>query len=259
MNGIYNFSEVELIAFVLVLVRISSFIVVWPVLGQFAVPNPVKVLLGFAMTLCVFYTVRPTYLATPKLVDNFMFLSLLEALYGIFLGFLVRAYFFAFEIAADLMSMSMGLNSAQQFNPAMGRSVSAVDSFFVILVALVYLGVNGHHYLIRGLVESFQYMNPSQTIFSKTLFGELMKMLTQIFVMGFKMAAPIVIAVLVANIVMGLLGKVVPQINVLVMSMPVNISIGFLLLLITMPLLLSEAQGVVHTAVGQLFKVMRGA
>lgn len=259
MSGLYNFSEVELIAFVLVLIRISSFLVVWPILGQFSVPNPVKVLLAVSITICVFYTVRPIYLETPKLIENFMFFSLLEVLYGIFLGFIVRAYFFVFEMAADLMSTSMGLNSGQIYNPAMGRSVSAVDSFFVILVALVYLGVNGHHYLLKALVESFQYMNPSQTIFSKTLFGELTSMMKQIFMLGFKIGAPVVVAIFVSNLVMGLLGKVVPQINVLVMSLPVNIALGFLVLLLALPLLLTETQGVIHMAVNQLFKVIKGA
>lgn len=257
MSSIYQFSETELIAFVLVLIRISSFLTAWPVFGQFNIPVPIKVLLGISIAMCVFYPVRGYFVSAP-IQNNFLFYSMLEALYGAFLGFIVRAYFFVFEIAADFMSMSMGLNSAQMFNPAMGRSVSAIDTFFIVLVAMVYLGVNGHHFMIKGLVESFQYMNPSQTIFSKELFGQLTSMLKQIFTMGFQIAAPVVMAVFVSNIVMGILGRVVPQINVLVMSLPVNISLGFMVLLLALPLLLTEAQGVIHTAVVQLFKVMKG-
>lgn len=258
MSSIYQFSETELIAFVLILIRTGSFLVTWPVLGQFIIPTPVKVLLSIAITMCVFYPVRQFYVDT-GVQNSFLFHAAIEAMYGVFLGFIVRAYFFVFEIAADFMSVAMGLNSAQLFNPAMGRSVSAVDSFFLILVSMVYLGINGHHYLVKGLIESFQYMNPAQTIFSKALFGQLIYMLKQIFSMGFQIAAPVVMALFVSNIVMGILGKVVPQINVLVMSMPVNIALGILVLFLSLPLLLTEAQGVIQTAVIQLFKVMKGA
>ena len=231
---------------------------VWPVLGQFVIPTPVKVLLSLSVTMCVFYPVKVFYLA-PLVQNSFLFHAFLESLYGVLLGFIVRAYFYVFEIASDFMSVSMGINSAQLFNPAMGRSVSAVDTFFVILVALVYLGINGHHLLIRALVESFEFINPSSTVLSQNLFGELVRLLKQIFMMGFQIAAPVVMAVFVSNIVMGILGKVVPQINVLVMSLPVNIALGFLVLLLSLPLLLTEAQGVIHAAVVQLFKVVKGA
>lgn len=257
MSSIYQFSETELIAFILVLIRTGSFLVVWPVLGQFIIPTPVKVLLSLSITMCVFYPVRDFYVPA-AIQNNFLFHAALESIYGVFLGFIVRAYFFAFEIAADFMSVSMGLNSAQLFNPAMGRSVSAVDTFFVIMVSMVYLGINGHHYLVKALIESFEFINPTHTVLSKSLFGDLTQMLKEIISMGFQIAAPIVMAVFVSNIVMGILGKVVPQINVLVMSMPINIALGVLVLLVSMPLLLTEAQGVIHTAVVQLFKVVKG-
>ena len=257
MSSIYQFSEAELIVFILVLIRTGSFMVAWPVLGQFVIPTPVKVLLSLAVTMCVFYPVKDFY--NPTLVQqNFLFYAALESIYGVLLGFIVRIFFYVFEMAADFMSVAMGLNSAQLFNPAMGRSVSAVDTLFVILVAMVYLGVNGHHYLVKALVESFSTINPEKTILTQNLFGELAQLLKQVFSLGFQIAAPVVMALFVSNIVMGILGKVVPQINVLVMSMPVNIALGVLVMLVSMPLLLREAQGVIQTAVVELFKVVKG-
>src|SRR5690606_5611667 len=158
-------------------------------------------------------------------------LSVKEIFVGVSLGYLARMFFFAVSIAGQIMATSIGLASAQLYNPQMGSQTTSVEELKVILASMFYLGIQGHHLFISGLAESFNFPPLGRLARS---FGGLEQMgvlVQQVMEIGVKISAPVLISILFVNIAMAVIGRAVPQINVLITSLPVNILVGLFILI----------------------------
>lgn len=257
LNGLYQFPEGQIIAFALVFLRLIAFVIAWPVFGAAVVPVPLKVLLGLVFSMIVFPTISFQNVDMIAITDQIIFMAIRELLIGLFLGFLMRMFFFAVSVAGEIISVTMGLASAQLFNPAMGTSSNVVEQFQVLLATLFFLAMNGHHLFIAGIAQSFELV-PIAVVGIKTAgFMEIAEMGQQILLLGLKMSAPILVSIFIVNVAMGILGKAVPQINVLVTSMPVTIMLGFGVLMITTPLFINEMSGLVDIMATNFIKAMK--
>ena len=110
----------------------------------------------------------------------------------------------------------------------------------MIFASLFYLGVNGHHFLLTGLVDSFRLVPVSADLMKTGQIKNIALFVQQIVEVGLKFAAPVIVAILVVNLVLGVIGKTVPQMNVLVTSFPINILVGFVILMFTLPLMVDQ-------------------
>lgn len=257
MTEVYRFSETEILLFALVLLRMAAFVVSWPVFGVENVSNWVKLLFSLMFTLVVFPTLHWRVEQTTGLESRLILLIIKETFVGLTLGFLSRFFFFAFRIAGEMLSQAMGLSSAQTFNPALGGQSTAVEQLYVTLASLFYLAVNGHHYLISGLASSYAWVPAAQMTLNTSQFVGVGHMVQEVVEMGLKFSAPVVISVLVINIVLGVIGRTVPQLNVLVTSFPINILVGFTLLVITLPLLIDQMDGFLSLSTLRVFEFVK--
>lgn len=255
--GLYQFPEGQIIAFALVFLRILAFVIAWPVFGTATVPVPVKVLLGLTMSMIIFPVVSFQNVDMIKIDDQIIFLSIREICIGLALGFLMRLFFFTVSIAGDIISVSMGLASAQLYNPAMGSQGNVVEQFQLMLATLFFLAMNGHHVFIGGLAESFHLVPIAAVGMKTTAFAGIAPMVQDVFVMGIKMSAPVLVAVFLANIAMGIVGRAVPQINVLVTGIPVTIMISLGVLMVTTPLFVNEMDSLVVIMADRFFQFMK--
>ncbi len=256
--GLNSFPEGQIIAFALVFLRIIAFVVSWPIFGTSSVPVSVKVLLALIISMVVFPTIPAFQNANLiKFGDEIVFMAIRELAIGLVLGFLMRMFFFAVSMAGEIISVSIGIGSAQLFNPAMGSSGSALEQFQVMLATLFFLVMNGHHMFIAGLGQSFSIVPVSDLGIATNGFGGMGQIITEVFVMGIKISAPILVAIFVTNIAMGIVGRAVPQVNVLVTSMPVTILLGFAVLMITTPLFVGEMSGMIDLMADNFFKMMK--
>jgi flagellar biosynthesis protein FliR len=257
MTEVYNFSQTEMLLFSLVLIRMSAFVVSWPVFGVETVTPQIKVLFATVLTMVVFPTPHWQGFQTQGVEANLVLLVLREAFIGLSMGYLARFFFFAFRIAGEMVSQAMGLSAASMFNPSMGGQTSSVEQFYTAFATLFYLAVNGHHYLITGLVRSFQWAPAAVLSLNVSQFTGVIQMSQEIIELGLRFSAPVVISILVINLVLGVIGKTVPQLNVLVTSFPINILIGLFLLIITMPMLLDQMSDFLALSTTRVFQLVR--
>lgn len=257
MENLYHFTLNEIVAFGLVLLRMISFVVAWPVFGTSSVPTPVKVLLALSMTFILYPLVGFQHLPKNPNLEVLLTVALREMMIGLALGFLARMFFFAIGIAGQIISVSIGLSTAQLFNPALNDHAAALEQFHLLLATLFFLSIQGHHMLLSALVKSFEYAPLSTTWFSPEAFGSLGSLVQEVTVIGVKLSAPILIAVLFLNLAMAVIGRAVPQMNVLITSMPVNILLGVVVLFVTVPLLIGQMDDLVAHMVGRLFQVIK--
>jgi flagellar biosynthesis protein FliR len=257
MTQVYNFSENEILFFSLVLMRMSAFVVSWPIFGVEAVSSQVKVLFATLLTFLVFPTLRWTPEQIAGVQTNLVLLVMREVFIGVTLGFLARMFFFTFRIAGEMVSQAMGLNAASVFNPNMGGQTSAVEQFYTSLVSLFYLAANGHHYLLTGLAQSFDWAPTALLKLNVSQFTGVIQMSQYIIELGLRFSAPVVISILVVNLILGVVGKTVPQLNVLVTSFPINILIGFFLLIITLPMLIDQLGEFLNLSTTRVFQFVK--
>lgn len=257
MTEIYRFSEPQLLLFVLVLVRLSAFVVSWPVFGVETIAAPTKILFALTVAMMVF----PTLSFSPEqheMVEKSMILmTVKEAVIGLLIGSLARLFFYAFQVAGELVSVSMGLSSAQMFNPSLGGQSTSIEQFYLAFATLFYLGMNGHHYFISGLVDSFRVVPISSDLLNTGEFKNIILLIREVIEVGLKFAAPIVVSILVVNLVLGVVGKTVPQMNVLGTSFPINILAGFLILTFTIPMMIEQMGDFLELATTTVFKLVK--
>ena len=169
----------------------------------------------------------------------------------------MRMFFYAVSIMGEIVSVSMGLASAQLYNPAMGSQSNVIEQFQLVLATLFFLALNGHHIFIAGLASSFDLVPVASIGVNYKAFAGIAVMVQDVFLMGLKMSAPVLIAVLLANVVMGIVGRAVPQINVLVTGLPVTIMLGLGVLIVITPLFVLEMGGLLNLMAERFFTVMK--
>lgn len=257
MFDVYQFSEPKFLAFILVLLRMIAFIVSSPIFGVGNIPVQLKLLLSLTLTFILFPIVSWRDINGELLSNEIIWLAGREVFIGLCLGFLSKLFFFAVSSGGMLISISIGLSSAQMFNPAIGEQSSVVEQLKVTLATLFFLAINGHHMLLSALVQSFTLVPLSTAGLNLQVFRDMAALGQEVLLIGVKIAAPIMISVLLMNLAMGILGRAVPQINVLITSWSANILLGFLVLFVCLPFFFDEMKGTINTMTLQIFDVMK--
>lgn len=247
----------EILAFALIFIRVSAFVVAWPVFSSTTVPAPVKILTAFVISLLLLPVVGWKNLDADLMSNQIVWLALKEGFVGALLGYFCRMFFFAISIAGEIISVSMGLSGAQLLNPALGQQGSAMEQFETALATLFFLAINGHHFFLIGLAESFTLLPISNLFIKAQVFSQFGGLVQEIVVIGIKISAPVLIAVLFTNVAMGIVGRAVPQINVLITSLPVNILVGFVVLIVSVPLFIGEMGDLIDVMADRLFWLMK--
>ncbi len=202
-----------------------------PFLGGNLVPNQIKIILGVILTMFML----PWQPALPPDADAMPLLAFLvsmvkEVIIGAMAGMAATLIFGVFQVAAKMMEMSAGFSAAQIFNPTLGDTGSAYDQLFVIIIYLYFFAINGHHIFLIGLTRTFQLLpvnSPLDSLISMGM-GRFLELFTMMITSGIQMALPIVGAILLADVTLGLLNKVAPQIQVFFLGINIKIWVGLL-------------------------------
>ncbi len=233
--NLLQIDQFQIMAFVLVFFRCLGFFLSWPLFSGSQVPAPLKALISLLMAFICFTLIEPT--AYPKVThyQTLIALGVKEMIIGFAMGFLCTLIFQSVAIAGELISMAMGLSAAQIFNPSMNMQQSAVNQLYFFLAAFLFLAIRGHHYFITGLAKSFEMIPLSVLIPRLSSLGEFALLGQMIMEVALLLAAPVLVSILLVNFSLGIMGRAVPQINVLITSLPVNALMGLMVLIIALP------------------------
>ncbi len=259
MFSISQLNEIQILIFALIMLRMIAFVFSAAVLNSPSFPVHAKVLFSVVLTMLLFKSV-----ATNKMIaqiseqqDQILILSVMELLIGLSLGFLTRIYFFAISMAGELISVSMGLGQAQMFNPMMGNMGNSIEQFLVFLATLLYFAINGHHNLIYGLTESFRTIEIARLSMNTEGFASVVYLTQNFFVIGIQIAAPVLISMIIVQVGVGLLSRAVPQINVLTTTASITVALGFVILLISLPLIIFQLTGIIDLTNTEFFRFLK--
>lgn len=257
-----NFSqltEVQILVFALILLRMSSFVVSAAIFNSPFISIPLKILISLVLTITVFNPIatNQVVVGVKSLENQILLMAAQEVIVGLVLGFMTRLFFFVVSMAGELVSLAMGLGQAMVFNPMMGSMSNAIEQFYSIIATLLFLAFNGHHLMISGLVESFTAIPLTQIGLELVTFGEVVQRTQTFLVLSIKIAAPVLISMMIIQLGMALLNRVVPQINVIFTSVSITSLLGFAILFISLPLMALQMGGSIELSMTEFFKFLK--
>lgn len=216
------------------LVRIAAMLMAAPIFNIRQISPRFRMLLAVLITLLV----QPVLPAAPvvPVFSSEAFLILIQQIgIGVALGFLMQMAFNALILGGQVMAFSMGLGFANMMDPANGVQVPVVSQFWLILAMLAFLLMNGHLVLIAAIVDTFTVLPIAVDGFGRAGIWELLSWGSRMFAAGVLMALPVIVALLLVNIGMGVVSRAAPQLNIFAIGFPITLMMGFLLIWVTLP------------------------
>lgn len=239
--------------FVLILVRVGVLFMSAPILGHARIPMVVKAGMTLLVTLLLLMSLNTHGLVFPeKAVSNIF--SLTGSIFGEFFVGLAIAYtaylfFSGIQMAGQIIDIQMGFGLVNVIDPVNNVQISILGEFYYILAMLYFLALNGHHYLLKALGDSFKLIPPGSLNWfdhAGSVGPELAAFFTKLFVIAVQIAGPSVAVLFLTNLTMGLLSRTIPQMNVFIVGLPANILVGLAVSIVSMKFLGTVLRSVVN-------------
>jgi len=222
--------------------RIAAFVTAAPVFGNRPVPARVRLGLAVALTVLVAPVLPPMPALDPMSMAGFL-VTLHQVIVGLALGFAARLVFIALEIAGQQIAQLMGLGFAALIDPQNGIEVPVVSNFYIVLGTLVFLSLGGHLVIVGVLAESFLTLPVAAEGLEPPALWALAGEAGWVFAAALTMVLPGIAALLVINLAYGVMSRASPQLNVFAVGFPVTMILGFVVMMLTLPLVLGLLDG----------------
>lgn len=224
-----------LLATLLLATRLAAMLVMAPPLHALPVPVTVRVLLVFGLAAALAQPLLGAASWQPASVAWLLRAVAAEAVVGLVLGVALHLSFAAVQLAGRLLDVQIGYGMAQVLDPASRRPVTVLGALLPLAGVLVFFTVDGHHMLLRGLAFSVQSVPPGGTLPLAQAGPAVLAQGAVLFASGLSLALPVVLALLMADLLLALGGRHLPQLNLLVLGFPVKAAVGLLALALWWP------------------------
>lgn len=244
--------------FIFPLSRILGLLVTAPVFNNAALPRRLRLVAGLAIALAVTLALPPLPVIP---ASSWLGLAVMaeQMLIGILLGFALRIAFAAVDVAGELIGLQMGLSFAVFFDPVHGGQTPVITELLGLLTALTFLAMDGHLLALSALAESFTLLPITPQPFHVAAFSKLVSWSAILFSIGLLLALPLITALLIANIALGVLARIAQQLNLFAVGFPVTLALGFLILMLSIPYIGAAMEGIFAQGFQAMGAVMRAA
>jgi len=223
--------------FLVVLSRVAGFVGAIPVYFSAQTPARIKTGLTVLIAILLFPIMEPAVGEISLAPVSFGLLVVSELLLGLLLGLVARLIFTAVEFGATVIGFQMGFAAANVFDPQNQRQVALISQFQNVFSILIFLAINGHHLFLQTAVLSYDLLPPGQLNLSGEAIPYLMELSSHMFALGVQFSAPVLTVLLLSGLILGSLARVFPQLNVFLISFPINIGTAFIVMALTLPLI----------------------
>lgn len=233
---------VSLQIFLLITIRIASFIWISPGFSFRSMPQLGKLAITLGLSLAVYGIVPiPAELLTTGI---FILIGVKEILLGLAIGYISQLFFSGIEMAGTFVDFQVGFSMSMSFDPMMGIQSAFYGSLYYWVLMITYFSTNMHHHLVRLLVNSYQEIPLGQVEFAHFGIGGIVELFGYVFKIGVHLALPLVTVALISEIVLALLSRTIPQINVLILGMPLKILVSIVFIYFFLPVLFDNIEKV---------------
>lgn len=249
------FAIADLQALLICLCRVGALVAALPLFGSAQVPAQVR--LGFALllTLLVFPLAQPSLPTQELPALGLGIIVVQEILLGALIGLIARLVFTAVQMGGAVVGYQMGFAAANIFDPQTQSQNSLISQFQHTLALLLFLALDAHYLFFEAMVRSFRLLPPGHLNLGGEAVPFLMGLAGNMFSLGVQLSAPILAVLLISGFILGILARIFPQLNVLLLSFPINIGVAFLVIGLTLSLvaaLLGREFGALEERLNQL-------
>jgi len=248
----FSFTPEFAVVFVLMFARVGTMMTLMPGLGERAMPMRVRLGVAVLLTMILFPLHRPLYavdLARPAGVVLVLFQELAV---GFTLGMAGRIAVSALQTAGVVIANAMGLGFAMQVDPTQGQQGAVIGTFLSLLGVAIVFATDLHHLVIAAISSSFSVLRPGVLPGSGDAALFLVGVMSKAFMVGIQLSAPFLVFSLVFNVGIGVLSKLMPQMQVFFVGMPISIGVGFLILLMVVGVMMVHYTGHLESLLSEL-------
>ena len=213
--------------FTLVLTRISGLVMTAPIYGTSEVPVQIRALLAFTLAVLITPSQLDAAVEHPGTLLNYLVFVGSELLIGLSLGIGIVILFSGIQLAGQMIGRISGMMLADVFDPSVGESVPQFARLLFLVAMAIFVCIGGHRIVMAGLLDTFATIPPGSATVPTSLAETLVVLITQSFVLGIRAAAPVVTALLLSTLVMGLISRTMPQLNILAVGFGMNSLLTF--------------------------------
>lgn len=212
-----------------ILARITAFLYAAPIFSLKTVPQRVKLLFAMVVSFLLF-EVLPYEPLSYSTSIGYAILIGKEALAGLILGFFANISFQILSFSGRMMDMEIGFSMVTELDPLTNNQVTITANLYTYAVTLMFLVTDMHHILIRALCDSFQLIPVGGISINSNIYESMLEFMRDFFVLGFRIILPMFATILIVNIVLGVLAKVAPQMNMFVIGLQLKVLVGLTVL-----------------------------
>jgi len=232
---LYALIQSQLGFFLLIFVRISGIFMMAPIFGSRNVAGRIKASLALIITYIIFPLIFDTNTVIPNQFLSYFFMVIGELIIGLILGFISSLVFSAIQMAGQLLDMQIGFGIVNMLDPLSGQQAPLVGNFKYILALIVFLATNGHHVLLSALFASFKLIPVTGIVVNVAIAQFVIDIIGSMFILALKISLPVLVAVVLTDMALGILARTMPQMNIFVVGVPGKIIVGIFVLSIGLP------------------------
>ncbi len=248
-------TNAQFISFFLMLFRISAILFTAPLFGSKNMPVRIRVSFALGITIVLIVSLNQmkqldnVLLTQPQSAIGLIIMIFRETLFGVAIGYTAQLTFMGLQFSGQLVGQQMGFGMARIMDPTTKANVAVTAQYNVTVAMLIFLLMDGHHHVLMGLARSFSAVPLAQWEMSESLAEHLSAVVASIFATALKIAIPVMVPLFLAKIALGIIARTMPQMNVFIVGMPLQIAIGLIAMSVSLPFFAK--------IVGSLFMTMR--
>jgi flagellar biosynthetic protein FliR len=250
-------ANTALINFLVIMFRCLGFFALTPIFGRREIPVQVKVGLAGLASFIVLPLLTDTYFYGDDLW-SFIAIIVKEVIVGLTMGYISLLIFSSLYLAGGVIDMMMGFGIVNVMDTQSNTPIPLMGNFFYIIATLIFLTVNGHHVLIRCLVESFRIVPIGKATFGSGFIAALFSAFSDMLIIAVKVCLPVISIVLLTDLALGLIARTVPHMNVFLVGLPIKIVAGIIGIMIMLPLYITVLDVIFNLKYENIVSILRG-
>ncbi|MEW6194129.1 MAG: flagellar biosynthetic protein FliR [Bacteroidota bacterium] len=242
----------------LIFIRIVSMLVSAPIFGHKAIPPLIKISLSIIITYIVFLTINKSNISLELNLIALAVYAIKEIITGLAMGFILNFVFWGISYAGSLIGFDMGLMFAEVLNPFEDMQNNVVGEILFFASVMIFILINGHHYIITGLVASFNVIPLAKYTINESVLQLFAKYSFAVFTIAIKIASPILVSFFLIHLAEGIIARVIPNIQIFYVSQPLKIGLGVAMITALIPFYVYAIKNLLQGYEYQLLQLIKG-
>lgn len=243
--------------YLMVVARVSAFVMTAPFFSYNTVPVRMKAAISIMLSILVIQ-INPAVTISYAGVIGYSILVVKEVVVGLILGFMCNLCMYIVNFAGQIMDMEMGLSMANMFDPSTNMQITVTGNIYNYFMMLLLVVTNMHYYIIRAIFDSFTYFNVGEAVFRSSIKDIMIDFMANYFIIAFRIVLPVFCCMLIINVVLGVLSKAAPQMNMFVVGIQIKVLAGMAVLVVIIQALPTVSEFIFGQMKDVISQVIRG-